>query len=246
YADAWTNDGRLTIANVRAAADRGAVALNYAEVVAVRDGGVDVRVDGQTVRVRARAVLNATGPWLDRVRRLEDPSAAQSVRLSKGVHVLVDGGEDWKAAVTIPHDKVRVSFAIPWEGKLLLGTTDTLHEGAPEEAAVTEDDVRTILAEASVAVRDIGTVRASFCGLRALPGGPGATANARRETVYTRGPAGMLSVAGGKLTTYRRIALDALEHLGARNLDRRPRPLPGAAGLARIDWPVELDPATRS
>src|SRR5207253_7145080 len=78
-----------------------------------------------------------------------------------------------------------------------------------------------------------------------LPGGPGETANARRETVYTRGPSGMLSVAGGKLTTYRRIALDALEQLGVRNLDRRPRPLPGATGLASIPWPLELEPATR-
>ena len=71
------------------------------------------------------------------------------------------------------------------------------------------------------------------------------TANARRETVYTRGPSGMLSVAGGKLTTYRRIALDTLDQLGVRNLDRAPRPLPGATGLASIAWPVELDPATR-
>ena len=73
--------------------------------------------------------------------------------------------------------------------------------------------------------------------LRVLPGGPGETANARRETVYTRGTHGMLSVAGGKLTTYRRIALDALEQLGVQNLDRTPRPLPGATCLGRIDWP---------
>ena len=151
------------------------------------------------------------------------------MRLSKGVHLIVDGGEGWSAAVTIPHDKVRVSFAIPWEGKLLLGTTDTLHEGEPEDGLVTDDDVRTILDEASEAVRDLGPVRASFWGLRVLPGGPGATANARRETVYTRGPSGMLSVAGGKLTTYRRIALDALEQLGVRNLDR------AAAAAARRD-----------
>ena len=246
YADAWTNDGRLTIANVRAAADRGAVVLNYAEVTAVDAAGAEVAVDGESVRVDARAIVNATGPWLDRVRRFEDPGAAPSIRLSKGVHVVVDGGDGWGAALTIPHDRVRVSFAIPWEGKLLLGTTDTLHDGEPEDLAVTDEDVRTILAEASVAVRELGPVRATFCGLRVLPGGPGATANARRETVYTSGPAGMLSVAGGKLTTYRRIALEALRHLGVRNLDRRPRPLPGAEGLARIDWPVELDPATRS
>jgi glycerol-3-phosphate dehydrogenase len=246
YADAWTNDGRLTLANVRAAADRGAAVVNYAEVVALDAGGADVAIDGETVRVRARSIVNATGPWLDRVRLLEDADAAPSIRLSKGVHVIADGGDGWNAAVTIPHDKVRVSFAIPWEGKLLLGTTDTLHEGPPESARATDDDVRAILGEASVAVRDIGTVRATFCGLRVLPGGPGETANARRETVYTRGPLGMVSVAGGKLTTYRRIALDALAQLGVRNLDRRPRPLPGAAGLDRVAWPLELDPASRT
>ena len=246
YADAWTNDGRLTLANVRGAADRGATVLNYAEVTAIYSDGADVLVDGETVRVQAGAIVNATGPWLDRVRRLEDPTAAASIRLSKGVHLIADGGENWSAAVTIPHDKVRVSFAIPWEGKLLLGTTDTLHEGEPEDARVTDDDVRTILDEAAVAVNDLGEVRASFYGLRVLPGGPGSTANARRETVYTHGAHGMLSVAGGKLTTYRRIAVDALEQLGVRNLNRKPRPLPGAAGLSKIDWPVELDTATRT
>jgi glycerol-3-phosphate dehydrogenase len=245
YADAWTNDGRLTLANVRAAADRGAVVLNYAEVTAIHGDGANVLVDGETVRVHAGAIVNATGPWLDRLRLLEDAGARPSIRLSKGVHLIADGGEDWNAAVTIPHDKVRVSFAIPWEGKLLLGTTDTLHEGEPEDARVTDDDVRTILEEAAVAVQDLGEVRASFYGLRVLPGGPGDTANARRETVYTRGAAGMLSVAGGKLTTYRRIALDALEQIGVRNLDRRPRPLPGATGLSSVAWPVELEPATR-
>jgi glycerol-3-phosphate dehydrogenase len=106
--------------------------------------------------------------------------------------------------------------------------------------------VRTIFDEANVALEGISQdVRASFCGLRVLPGGPGSTANARRETVYSRGPTGMVSVAGGKLTTYRRIALDALEQLGVRNLDRKPRPLPGAIGLAKVDWPVELDAATK-
>ena len=68
------------------------------------------------------------------------------MRLSKGVHVVVDGGEDWNAALTIPHDKVRVSFAVPWEGMLLLGTTDTEHDGEPRRVAVTDDDVRQVLA----------------------------------------------------------------------------------------------------
>ena len=247
YADAWTNDGRLTIANVRGAADRDAVVLNYAEVTAVRDGGADVIVDGQTVQVSARMIVNATGPWIDRIRRLEDPNAAPSVRLSKGVHLVVDGGEGWTAAVTIPHDKVRVSFAIPWEGKLLLGTTDTLHEGEPEDGSRDRrrraHDPRSRRAKPSATSARFGR-RSGACACS--PAGPGPTEQARRETVYTTGPTGMLSVAGGKLTTYRRIALDALEQLGVRNLDRAPRPLPGATGLAQIPWPAELDPATRA
>jgi glycerol-3-phosphate dehydrogenase len=247
YADAWTNDSRLALANVRAAADRGAAVLNYAEVVGLRGReGADVAVDGQVVGVSARALVNAAGPWVDRIRRLEDPAAEQSVRLSKGVHVVVDGAQSWSAALTIPHDKVRVSFAVPWEGMLLLGTTDTLHEGEPEEAVVTEADVAQVLAEAGVAVESLGQSRAAFCGLRVLPGGRGATVSAHRETVFSRGPAGMVSVAGGKLTTYRRIAVEALRQLGVRNLDVRPRPLPGATGLDRVAWPAELEPEARA
>ena len=88
YADARTNDCRLTIENVIAAAARGAVVLNYAAVTAIRPDGADVRVDGHDVAVRAAAIVNATGPWLDHLRRLEDPAAVPSIRLSKGVHVL--------------------------------------------------------------------------------------------------------------------------------------------------------------
>jgi glycerol-3-phosphate dehydrogenase len=244
YEDAWTNDGRLTLANLRAAADRGATVVNYAEVVGLQP--VEVAADGQTFAVRAKTVVNAAGPWVDRVRRLEDPTARASMRLSKGVHVVVDGGGDWHAALTIPHDKVRVSFAVPWEGMLLLGTTDTEHDGEPETLAVTEADVAQVLAEAAVAVDGLGPPRATYCGLRVLPGGDGATANAKRETVFSTGPSGMVSVAGGKLTTYRRIALDALDHLGVRGLSKRPRPLPGATGLDRIAWDAELDTATRN
>ena len=247
YADAWTNDGRLALANVRAAADAGATVLNYAEVVSLRGGeGAEVSVDGRTITVRAAKVVNASGPWVDHVRRLEDPGAKRSMRLSKGVHVLVDGGKDWDAALTISHDKVRVSFAVPWEGMLLLGTTDTLYDGEPETAHVTDEDVQQVLTEASVAVERIGPLRATFCGLRVLPGGDGATASARRETVYSTGPSGMVSVAGGKLTTYRRIALEALDQLGLRGLSKRPRPLPGATGLGRIAWPAAIDTPTRN
>ncbi len=243
YADAVTNDARLTLANLRAAEDKGAIVLNYAEVVGLQP--VEVRADGRAFRVDVERVVNASGPWIDRVRRLEDSSAQRSVRLSKGVHVVVDGANDWHAALTISHDKVRVSFAVPWEGKLLLGTTDTLHEGEPETVKVTDGDIQQVLDEASIAIDSLGKPQVSFAGLRVLPGGGGGTASTRRETVYSTGPSGMVSVAGGKLTTYRRIALDALDHLGVRRLSCRPRPLPGAIGLDRIAWPADVDPQTR-
>jgi glycerol-3-phosphate dehydrogenase len=246
YSDAWTHDSRLCLANVRAAAERGALVLNHAEVVELRAangrvGGALVgdRLGGESVEVKARAVVNATGPWIDRVRRLEDPAAQLSSRLSKGVHALLALDEPWSAALIVPHDRVRVSFAVPWEGMLLLGTTDELFEGDPDEAAPTDADVDQILREAGIALdssvvrRD--AVRATFAGLRVLPGAGDTTANVRRETVLLRGPQGMLTIAGGKLTTYRRIALAALNELrsdlGLHRLDRAPVALPGAADL---------------
>ena len=132
---------------------------------------------------------------------------------------------------------------------LLLGTTDTPYEEEPGVVAVEQADVTQILDEAAVALGpellDPSLVRATYAGLRVLPAGPGESVSARRETVYTIGRAGMLSVAGGKLTTYRRIALEALDRLradvGLHRIDKRPWPLPGAeTGDARL--PVELEP----
>jgi glycerol-3-phosphate dehydrogenase len=254
YADAWTNDARLCLENVLAAAGAGATVLNRAEVVSLRlvDGevrGAEVVVDGEVVDVRARVTVNAAGPWVDHVRRLEDAGAGTSVRLSKGAHVLVPGGTDWSAALTVPQDDVRVTFAVPWYGLLLLGTTDTDFEGDPAEVSVEPSDVTQVLEEAGKALPSTllhpTVVRASFAGLRVLPLGDGGTATARRETVFSVGPGGMLSVAGGKLTTYRRIAIEALRRirgpLGLDRVDTRPFALPGASG-EESRLAVALDP----
>ena len=249
YADASTHDGRLCLANVRAAARFGATVANYVEAVELRVAhgravGAEVRDvhTGETASVRARAVVNATGPWVDQVRRLEDPSARRSSRLSKGIHVLVPLESPWSAALTIPHDEVRVSFAVPWEGMLLLGTTDTLFDGDPADVRATSGDVDAVLAQAAAALDGVllrpDRIRATFAGLRVLPGEHGDTATARRETIFLRGRAGMLSIAGGKLTTYRRIALSALaalrHELDLRKVDAAPVPLPGAADPGHV------------
>jgi len=259
YADATTNDARLCLENVLAAAEAGACVLNGARVVGLRSlegrvRGADVCSDGEDIAVDARAVVNAAGPWVDQVRRLEVPSAGTSVRLSRGAHVLVPGDGKWAAALTIPQDEVRVTFAVPWYDMLLLGTTDTPYEGEPAEVAVGPDDAGQILRETSVALDQSllapESVRAAYAGLRVLPLGEADSVSARRETVFTRSPGGMLNVAGGKLTTYRRIALEALARLppelGLHRVDKRPWPLPGAAGLERVSLPRELEPDVRA
>ena len=259
YADAWTNDTRLCLANVRAAADAGATVLNGAEVTGFHSvhgtiTAAEVRVGGEDVVVHARACVNAAGPWVDHVRRLEDPGAGTSVRLSKGAHVLVRAEDGWAAALTVPQDEVRVSFAVPWYGMLLLGTTETPWEDDPGEVRAEPDDVSQLLDEASVALDPAlltpDRVRAAYAGIRVLPAGDGQSASARRETVFSRSRGGMVNVAGGKLTTYRRIALETLDRLradlGLHGLDRRPWPLPGAAGVDETVLPQELDPDVRA
>jgi glycerol-3-phosphate dehydrogenase len=260
YQDAWTHDGRLCLANVTAAAEAGATVLNYAEVADLRITGGKVRgaelrdrISGDAFSIEARGVINATGPWLETVRRLEEPGVAAYGQLSKGVHVTLPLDEPWSAALTIPHDQVRVTFAYPWEGMLLLGTTDTPYEGDPAGATATEDDVDRILAEAAVAVDprllEKANVLSTYAGLRVLPRSDGSTVDARRETAFLSGKGGMLTVAGGKLTTYRRIALDALGRMSAElelsKVDRRPVPLPGATDAGNVaarivtDWGLE-------
>ena len=259
YVDCVTNDSRLTLANIRAAAESGATVVNGAAVSALRlvggrVSGAEVVTESGTIAVSARTVVNAAGPWVDEIRRLADAGAERSIRLSKGVHVLLSTDTAWSAALTIPHDKVRVSFAVPWEGMLLLGTTDTLHEGGPDTVLAEEADVERVLAEAAVALEEPALrrehLRAVFAGLRVLPQSGRDTARARRETVHIRDSSGLLTVAGGKLTTYRRIALDTLERLrtdlGLHRIDRQPWPLPGAAGLDRVSLPVEVAPALRT
>jgi glycerol-3-phosphate dehydrogenase len=243
------------------------VVLNHAEVTGLRFTGGRVtgaelrdRLDGSEFGVNARLVLNATGPWVDHLRKLEDPGAAPSIRLSKGAHVVLKRKTPWRAALTIPIDKYRVSFAIPWEDHVLFGTTDEEYTGDPADVRATDADIDQILGEAGHAVRDEhldrDLVTYSFAGLRVLPGGPGETAAAKRETVVTEGRGGMLSVAGGKWTTYRHIGRVVLEKLAnvagtglAEDISVIPRtvPLPGVASPNAVAHRllVDRDPGAR-
>src|SRR5262249_59158334 len=129
--------------------------------------------------------------------------AGRSVRLSRGAHVLVPAASAWRAALTLPQDDVRVTFAVPWSGVLLLGTTDAAFDGDPADVAAEPDDAIQILREAAHAldsdILDRSRVLAAYAGLRVLPGGEGDVESARRETVLAPGPAGMLTGAAGQV-----------------------------------------------
>ncbi|WP_406166895.1 FAD-dependent oxidoreductase [Streptomyces sp. NBC_00996] len=226
YGDDQMNDSRMALMTVRAAVESGAVVLNHAEVTGLRFTkgrvtGADLkdRTNGEEFGVNARLVLNATGPWVDHLRKMEDPNSAPSIRLSKGAHLVLKRTSPWKAALATPIDKYRITFALPWEDMLLLGTTDEEYEGEPGEVAVNEQDIAQILDEAAFSIRDQQLSRDlitySFAGLRVLPGGPGDTSKAKRETVVTEGRGGMLSVAGGKWTTFRHIGRTVMKKLEA-------------------------------
>ncbi len=241
YHDAQGNDARLCLANVLAAAEAGAAVASRAEAVAIgrsNEGlAVTVRnlVDDGVIEVAARAVVNASGSAVDDVRRLEDADAGTSVTLSKGAHLVLELPAPWAAALTIPVDRTRVAFAVPWDDLLLLGTTDTEFHPGVDTLEVTAEEEAQILAETGrVLAPELlrpESIRYRFAGLRVLPVTRGPTARARREVAFSRGRLGVLSVAGGKLTTYRRIARAALSRLqgdlGLHTLDGG-GPLPGA------------------
>ncbi|THV32895.1 glycerol-3-phosphate dehydrogenase/oxidase [Glycomyces buryatensis] len=251
YGDSQMNDARMALMTARAAVQAGAVALNHAEVTGLRLTGGRVtgadlrdRTDGTEFGVNAHVVLNATGPWVDHLRRMEDSAANPSIRLSKGAHLVLKRTSQWKAALATPIDKYRITFALPWEDMLLLGTTDEVYEGDPGDLSVTGADTDQILSEAAHSVRDQqlrrDLITYSFAGLRVLPGGPGETSKAKRETVVTEGRGGMLSVAGGKWTTFRHIGRQVIKKLsdlpgyslgeGMEPMSKLPRlPLPGIA-----------------
>jgi glycerol-3-phosphate dehydrogenase len=243
YHDHQMNDSRLALTVALAAQRAGATLLNHAEVVALRKAngrvcGAQVRdvLTGAALDVDAAVVLNATGPWVDRIRAMEDPRALPSIRLAKGAHLVMRRHRAWSGALTNMLGNGRVSFAIPWEDHLLLGTTDEAYDGDPAGVRCTPADVAQLLAEAGRGLHEDQLrpedVTYAFAGLRVLPGGAGDTAHARRETVIQVGPAGLITVAGGKWTTFRRIGAEIVRHLRpllpATTPERDPVELPGA------------------
>jgi glycerol-3-phosphate dehydrogenase len=224
FFDCITDDARLTLLNVLDAQKLGAVAVNYAEATAilveggkVRGATVKDRLSGEEVQVAARSVVNASGPWSDQVSKMADPAAKPRVRLTKGVHIVVPRvrlGHVRALVLRTPQDD-RVFFVVPWGELSLVGTTDTDFDGSPEEVAPEATDVRYLLRavnhffpRALLAPED---VVAAYAGLRPLLRQEGrAPGEVSREHALIVGPPGFVSIIGGKLTTYRRMAEDVV------------------------------------
>jgi glycerol-3-phosphate dehydrogenase len=250
YFDAATNDARLTIANVVSASAAGAAVINHAEVTSLtfQDG----RVSGASARdrftqevfeVRARAVVNATGPWTDAISRLESPGAPPAVLGTKGVHVTVPAERIGnRAAITmLAHADQRVMFVLPGGTHSIIGTTDTPTRANPDQVRATRGDVQYLLDGANEYFPDArltaDDVVCAWAGIRPLiaKGQSGDPASASREHAITAGPRGVIAVTGGKLTTYRSMSAEVVDHvqvsLGRPRTPSRTgrRQLPGSA-----------------
>ena len=260
YHDAFADDARLTLAVVRTAVDHGAAAANYTAVTGLRRDRVG-RVQGATLdngtEVRASVVVNAGGVWADQIDGLHRPGRSPTLRPAKGIHLAVDGRRvPCASAITlvVPFDK-RSIFLVPWAGRVYLGTTDTEYDGPLDDPLCTPDDVEYLLAAANTALAEPLTaadVVGSWAGLRPLldAGRSARTTDlSRRHRVSDEG--GVVTVTGGKLTTYRKMAADAVDRvvhlLGGRGGRRSPTAglsLHGASGPGVAVDPELLDVVT--
>jgi glycerol-3-phosphate dehydrogenase len=238
YYDGQFDDSRLLIDLAETADRQGATLLNYARVTGFghdSEGFVnglsftDLET-GQSHSLRARAVINATGAFTDALRRLDDPSARPMIAPSQGIHLVLDRSFlPGSAAIMVPRTRDgRVMFAIPWHGRALLGTTDTpIAEASPEPVAM-QHEIDFILETAGQYLSRDPTradVLSVFVGIRPLVKASDAASTAalsRDHTIHIS-KSGLLTIAGGKWTTYRKMAEDCVDHAATlARLDERP------------------------
>ncbi|HSE97300.1 MAG TPA: glycerol-3-phosphate dehydrogenase, partial [Blastocatellia bacterium] len=230
YYDCLTDDSRLTIEVIKTAAMYGATVANYAEARRiVEENGRDCAVEiedllrKRILMLRARAVVNATGAWAAEVARLSDEKASISLRPSKGIHVVLPSNRiGSRAAVLIPSlDEQRFLFVIPWHGRTLIGTTDTDYTGDIDDPRAERDEVERLLKSAAAAFPQSGVstgdVISTFAGLRPLVAGNGSsTSELSRKEQIIESPSGLISIIGGKLTTYRSMAEQVTDIIARR------------------------------
>ena len=227
YHDGQFDDARLLVHLAMTAAEQGAALLNYARVVGLskdEDGfvsGAIVRNEesGEEMTVPGRVVVNATGPFTDAVRVMDDPAAKPIIQPSQGVHIVLERAFlPGDSAIMVPEtDDGRVLFAIPWQNVVLVGTTDTPIERVDLEPKPLEEEVEFLIDHAArYLTRDptAADVLSVFVGIRPLvaEAEAGETAEISREHAIRVSESGLLTIAGGKWTTYRKMAEDVVDY----------------------------------
>lgn len=222
YVEYRTDDARLTIEVLKKAAEKGAYIANYVKVerfiydVEGRVKGVYFHdeLTGETGQIYAKKIINASGPWVDDLRELDDSKKGKTMHLTKGVHLVIDESKfpiSNAIYFDTPFDDKRMMFAIPREGKTYIGTTDTNYKGDPKEPGVTLADVEYILAAANqmfdITPIQVADVESSWSGVRPLihEEGKDPSEISRKDEIF-HSESGLFTIAGGKLTGYRKMS----------------------------------------
>jgi glycerol-3-phosphate dehydrogenase len=238
YFDGQFDDSRLAVNMAQTATEQGGVTLNYMKVTDLTktNGEVDGVVardaeTGTTHEIAARAVINATGIFTDTIREMDDPEAPSTLRPSQGTHIVLDRSFlPGESAIMIPKtDDGRVLFAIPWNDRVVVGTTDVEvdsvdHEPQPTEAEISYliDHSNRYLAK-TVHREDVLSVFAGIRPLVAPPGSGGDTSDIARDHQLYVSDSGLVTISGGKWTTYRQMAEDTIDRaLEQGGLSARP------------------------
>jgi glycerol-3-phosphate dehydrogenase len=238
YYDGQFDDARLLINLARTAAEQGATLLSYARVVAFSNdragylnGAVFEDIEtGKEHSIKARVVINATGPFADHLRRMDDPEVSPLISPSQGIHLVFDKSFlPGNSAIMVPHTKDgRVMFAIPYLGTTLVGTTDTPIVDVPIEPRAFPEEIDFILETAGMYLQKAPShddILSVFTGIRPLVGAGDDknTASLSRDHTLIISNSGLLTMAGGKWTTYRQMAEDCVNHAATlAGLDAKP------------------------
>ena len=260
YFDALTNDARLVLDTLRSAAAHGAVALNYVRLVSATPSGnlwnctlEDVE-SGHTFSVSTRTVVNAAGPWSDRL-----PHSKTSLRLTKGVHLVIDRDRLPIPDAVVMAEGERILFAIPWGERVILGTTDTDYQGPLSNPTCDDADidyvfqvVNNAFPQASLSKADLVSAWAGLRPLVADPNGNPSDISRRHEVKMNE--RGWWDVTGGKLTTYRLMAEETVnaiaKYTGSQKIKCRTAEMPllepsATTGISGILPPPVSEPVVR-